>query len=241
MFCIAICDDEKIFREQMKEILLNYMEDRGVLYEVDIFESGEDFVNQGIEMSKYDIIFLDINMDQLDGIMTAKKIRENNKNMFIVFVTAFINYTLEGYKVEAFRYLLKDDANMIDSIYECLDSIHEKMNHTVSWVEFTFKEGWKKISLDRLLYIESNLHKLEFYVMGDCIQKYTLYGTLNKIEEKLEGNNFLRVHQSYLVNMRFIKSISRYKVVLGDKIELDIPRARYNDVKERFITYRGEV
>lgn len=241
MFCIAICDDEKIFREQMKEILLNYMKDRGVLYEIDTFDSGENFVGQGVEMAKYDIIFLDINMDKLDGIMTAKNIREHNKDMFIVFVTAFINYTLEGYKVEAFRYLLKDDANMVASIYECLDAIHEKKNHTVSWIEFTFKEGQKKISLDRLLYIESNLHKLQFYVMENCLQKYTLYGTLNKVEEMLEGNNFLRIHQSYLVNMRFIKNVSRYKVVLGYKIELDIPRARYNDIKEKFITYRGEL
>ena len=115
------------------------------------------------------------------------------------------------------------------------------MNYTVVWVEFAFKEGLRKISLNRLLYIESNLHRLEFYIMEDYLKKYTLQGTLNKLEAKLEGNNFLRVHQSYLVNMRFIKSISRYKVVLGNHIELDIPRARYKYVQEKFITYRGEV
>ena len=99
MFRIAICDDEKIFRDDLKEILIRYMTDRGIMLEIDTFSSGKEFVELGIEMVKYKIVFLDINMDELDGIMTAKKIRENSKDMFIVFVTAFVNYTIEGYLV----------------------------------------------------------------------------------------------------------------------------------------------
>lgn len=109
MFRIAICDDEKIFRDDLKEILIRYMTDRGIMLEIDTFSSGKEFVELGIEMVKYKIVFLDINMDELDGIMTAKKIRENSKDMFIVFVTAFVNYTIEGYKVDAVRYILKDN------------------------------------------------------------------------------------------------------------------------------------
>ena len=103
MFRIAICDDEKIFRADLKEILTRYMTDRGIMLEIDTFSSGKEFAELGIEMVKYKIVFLDINMDELDGIMTAKKIRENSKDMFIVFVTAFVNYTIEGYKVDAVR------------------------------------------------------------------------------------------------------------------------------------------
>ena len=83
MFRIAICDDEKIFRDDLKEILIRYMTDRGIMLEIDTFSSGKEFVELGIEMVKYKIVFLDINMDELDGIMTAKKIRENSKDMFI--------------------------------------------------------------------------------------------------------------------------------------------------------------
>lgn len=113
MFRIAICDDEKIFRDDLKEILIRYMTDRGIMLEIDTFSSGKEFVELGIEMVKYKIVFLDINMDELDGIMTAKKIRENSKDMFIVFVTAFVNYTIEGYKVDAVRYILKDNKNLV--------------------------------------------------------------------------------------------------------------------------------
>lgn len=102
------------------------MTDRGIMLEIDTFSSEKEFVELGIEMVKYKIVFLDINMDELDGIMTAKKIRENSKDMFIVFVTAFVNYTIEGYKVDAVRYILKDNKNLVASVYECMDAIHEK-------------------------------------------------------------------------------------------------------------------
>ena len=172
MFRIAICDDEKIFRDDLKEILIRYMTDRGIMLEIDTFSSGKEFVELGIEMVKYKIVFLDINMDELDGIMTAKKIRENSKDMFIVFVTAFVNYTIEGYKVDAVRYILKDNKNLFASVYECMDAIHEKMDYKITWAEFDFCEGTRKVSLNRILYIESKLHKLEFHVMEDCLQKY---------------------------------------------------------------------
>ena len=66
MFRIAICDDEKIFRDDLKEILIRYMTDRGIMLEIDTFSSGKEFVELGIEMVKYKIVFLDINMDELD-------------------------------------------------------------------------------------------------------------------------------------------------------------------------------
>ena len=89
-------------------------------------------------------------------------------------------------------------------------------------------EGTRKVSLNRILYIESKLHKLEFHVMEDCLQKYTLQGTLNEIDDKFAGNDFLRIHQSFLVNnLNSLKNISRYRVLLNNGILLDIARARY--------------
>ena len=126
-------------------------------------------------MVKYKIVFLDINMDELDGIMTAKKRSGKTARICLSFLfTAFVNYTIEGYKVDAVRYILKDNKNLVASVYECMDAIHEKMDYKVTWAEFDFCEGTRKVSLNRILYIESKLHKLEFHVMEDCLQKYTL-------------------------------------------------------------------
>lgn len=241
MFRIAICDDEIFFRKRIREILTDYMEKKDVLYEIDEFESGKDFVNLGIEVVKYKVIFLDINMDELDGIETAKKIREISDNIFIVFITAFITYTLEGYKVDAVRYILKNNVNLPELIFECMDAISRKMNYTVKKKSFNFNGGAKNVSLERLLYIESHLHKLEFYIMEDRLNKYSLYGVLNDIEKELEGCDFVRVHQSYLVNMKHIAKISRYEVLLSNSIKLEIPRARYKQVEEKYVAFKGEI
>lgn len=241
MLKIAVCDDDGYFRVQMKEILEQYLINRGIVFEIDLFTSGENFLNMGIEIINYKVVFLDINMDELDGIMTAKKIREVSKDIFIVFVTAFVNYTIEGYKVDAVRYILKNNRTLAETVYECMDAMREKMDYTVIFKSFDFIEGRKKISLERLLYIESRLHRLEFYIMQDKIEKYALYGKLDKIEAMLADHNFVRIHQSFLVNMKYIKKLSRYTVLLSNGVELCVPRARYKEVEKEIAAFRGEI
>lgn len=241
MFRIAICDDEPHFREQMKEMLMQYMQDSGVYYEIDIFQSGKELLELGIEINQYKVIFLDINMDEMDGIQTAKKIRERNTELFLVFVTAYVNYSLEGYKVDAIRYLLKNHANMQESITECMDAIYEKINYEVTWREFAFNEGKRKVSLDCLLYIESKLHKLEFHVMEEGMVVYNIYDTLNHMESYIASKNFVRLHQSFLVNMKYIKRICQYEAVLYNGKSFPIPKARYKNVWDIYVAYRGEM
>lgn len=241
MIRIAICDDEKTFRDSIKRYVENYLCEKEISYEIDTFISGKEFLELGIEMIRYNIIFLDIKMDEIDGIVTAKRIRENSSEAYIVFVTAYIDYSLEGYKVNAERYLLKNNVNFDDSIYECMDTILHKMNNVVSKKYFKFNEGEKEIPIDRILYIESKLHKLEFHIMAEQVVIYTLYGTLNNLEEEMSNFPFLRIHQSFLVNMKHIKCVACYKAILSNHQEIPIPKVRYRDVKDTFIAFKGEM
>lgn len=241
MFRIAICDDESLFAEELRELLSNYMVEKGLVFEIDIYGSGEALIELGIEIIKYTAVFLDINMEKVDGIRAAEKIREVSREVFIVFVTAFVNYSLEGYRLDVVRYLLKGNVDFPSMVDECVDALMDKLNYSVAKREFDFKEGTKEISLERLLYVESNLHKLEFHIMEDDLKIYTMYETLNALENKLATKDFVRVHQSYLVNIKYIKNVVRYKVILTNGIELAIPKVRYTYVKEQFILYQGEV
>lgn len=241
MFRIAICDDESFFAEELKELISGYMMEKGLVFEIDTYSSGEALVKLGIEVVRYTAVFLDINMEKIDGIKAAEKIREVSREVFIVFVTAYVNYSLEGYRLDAVRYLLKSNANFQSTVNECMNAIMEKLNYLVAKREFDFKEGTKEVSLERLLYIESNLHKLEFHIMEDDMKIYTMYETLNALEDRLAANDFVRIHQSYLVNIKYIKNVVRYKVVLTNGVELVIPKARYTYVKEQFVSYQGEV
>ena len=225
MFKIAVCDDEEIFRKNIYKIIMKYMDENDCPCEIDEFESGNEFINLGINMTKYDIVFLDINMDEIDGIETAQEIRKVSNDIFIVFVTAFISYAVEGYSVNAIRYILKNNENFAELIFECIDAISKKMNYSVKKKEFKFSEGVKNISLELLLYIESKLHKLNFHIMEDKLNTYSLYGKLDEFEKELEDKAFLRIHR-YLINMKHIVSIYRYKAVLNNGIKLKISKDR---------------
>lgn len=241
MFRFAICDDEYYFRQGFKEIISDYMMNKGLNFHIDTFASGEEFIALGIEMVKYTIVFLDVNMSKMDGVTTAKEIRMISKEIYIVFVTAYVDYTLEGYKVDAIRYLLKNSNNFKSTISECMDAVIDKINYSVIKKVFNFNESKKEISLDRLLYIESKLHKLEFHIMEQDMKVYTMYETLNGMEHELTGYNFIRIHQSFLVNLKYINAVHRYKTILNNGIELVIPKARYKQVKDSFIAYQGEI
>lgn len=239
MLKIAICDDEKYFQEQVKIYVEEYLSAKGILYEIKTFSSGLRFLNLGIELLQYSIIFLDIKMDDINGIEVAQQIRTYSSDIYIVFVTAFLNYSLDGYKVDATRYLLKGNDNFNESICECMDNIFYKMNYIVEKKEF-FKEG-KNIPIERIVYIESKLHKLEFHIMENDLHKYTLYATLNDLEKEIGKFHFLRIHQSFLVNLKHIKNVTGYKVVLSNNQQLIVPKARYKEVKNAFIAYKGEL
>lgn len=131
MISIAICDEEGIFGQDLKEFVSRYMKYKGILYQIDIFGKEDELISLGIEMIKYTIVFLVINLNEMNVVMTAKSIRNVSKDIFIVFVAECADYALEGYKVDAIRYLLKNDTDFQSTIDECLDAIIDEMNYKV--------------------------------------------------------------------------------------------------------------
>lgn len=245
MIHIAICDDEAGFLFLEQKLVSAYMKNHDYQYRVDTFSSGIDFLQSNEDIGNFDIIFLDINMDELDGIETAKKIRECGSRAYVVFVTAFITYALEGYKVDAIRFLLKDSDSLEPSIEECLDSIILKMNYKENRETFAFLEGEKTLSPDEIVYIESNLHKLTFYLAEETVKSYSMYEKLDTLDSRLCSYGFCRIHKSFLVNLKYVQEIERYSAKLTENIchtsHLSVSQSRYNNAKEQFIFYQGEV
>ena len=98
-----------------------------------------------------------------------------------------------------------------------------------------------ELAVDRIRYIESNMHKLIFNVLGKKQAQYRLYGKLDDIEPELLKYDFLRVHKSFLVNSKYIVEIVNYKAYLNDGVALPIPRERYQKVKERYYEIKGDM
>lgn len=247
MLQIAVCDDEQYYREKIQYLLKQYFEQKNLEYAIWLYSSGEEFLSQCENSVKYDIVFLDISMKKLDGIRTASQIRTYHSDTQLVFVTAFIDYALEGYKVNAVRYIMKDTLDT--AITECMDTILQKMQK--AQLSFSFLDGETTLYTDNILYVESQKHKLSFHYMRPNtmepapakpgIAVYQMYGKLDSIEKKLVSYGFLRTHKSYLVNMKHIRRLSNYTAFLDTDEELPIPRLKYQTVRELFAAYKGLV
>ena len=137
---IAICDDEKFYIEKVKSGLEKCLSQQKITeYHIDIYKSGEALCENPERLKEYQIVFLDVNMQQMSGLEAAQEIRSVNKEVFLVFVTAYINYAVEGYKVDAIRFLLKDALEA--ALPECVDTILERMQYQEQKERFLFADG----------------------------------------------------------------------------------------------------
>lgn len=238
---IAICDDEKFYIEKVKNGLEKCLSQQKITeYHIDIYKSGEALCENRERLKEYQIVFLDVNMQQMSGLEAAQEIRNVNKEVFLVFVTAYINYAVEGYKVDAIRFLLKDALEA--ALPECIDTILERMRYQEQKERFFFADGEREIPVHNICYIESEKHKLIFHIYEkDEIIDRILYGKLDELEKGLEEYGFIRIHKSYLVNVEKISLIRNYKVKLENGEELPVPREKFRQVKEKYLRMEARI
>lgn len=230
MYQLAICDDELCYQEQISVLLSSFMEQNyRDVYKLDIYDSGKAICSAIENGKQYDAVFLDIHMPHMNGIETANIIRNMVPDTIIVLVTACKDYVLEGYKVEAFRYLLKSE---LEEVFpECMSNILLKLAKR-NGKEFQFVEGNISLNVQNVIYVESSKHRVIFHTKLSKMPQLHMYEKLDTVEEKLLSKKFIRVHKSYLVNVKEIEAISNYKVVLKNGIQLPIPRDKYKMVKQ---------
>lgn len=243
MLYIAVCDDEDIFVKKIEVIIKEYLINQQIKYQIDCFGSGEDFLKLNEKMRKYNIVFMDINMKNIDGIEVAKIMRKFSSDIFLIFVTAFINYTLEGYKVEAIRYILKDSENLSENVKEALNTVLKKMDMKKKVLVYDFVNvGMKSVSLNQIIYIENELHKLNFHFLENGMEKvYGIYKKLDEIEQDFDSEILVRIHQSFLININYVTDIWRYCIKLKNGLEIPISKQRYKQAKTAFINQKGEI
>ena len=233
---IILCDDSEMDRKHLRNLLEEYKNKQEEKFNFIEFSSGQELCSAKEVLANCAIVFLDINMEKQDGLKTATQLKALYPEILIVLVTAYMGYALEGYKVKASRFLLKDDLE--HTLGECMDSLLDELHRKKRYVEFSFVEGERRLLVDDILYIETAKHKNIFYTKK---QTYTIYKKLDELERELEGAGFVLAHQSFLVNMRYIDKISSYVLRLITGKEISVPKARYQEVKRSFALYKGAV
>ncbi len=220
---IAVCDDSREDRDALLEAC-------GHAFEIREYGSGAELYADMGYVRECGIVFLDINMEGMDGLEAAGKIKAKCPKVHIVLVTAYVNYALDGYKVKASRFLLKDD--MEQTLPECVEDILREERV----VEFGFVEGNVRLRVDDIIYIETSRHKNVFYTAGET---YSIYKKMDELEEELSGMGFVRIHQSFLINMRYIGKLGSYVMVLTTGKEISVPKSRYPEVKRQYTLFKG--
>ncbi|MGL4911602.1 MAG: LytR/AlgR family response regulator transcription factor [Romboutsia sp.] len=220
MFYIVICEDDILQRELLAGYLARIFKYLELEYELIEFSSGEELLSNYPD--NIDILFLDIQMDKLTGMNTARKIREFDSNVEIVFTTAIIDYIHEGYEVRAYRYLLKPlDYNCIlKHTNTCINDLMDKKDTIV------IKDRLQTaiIQINDILYIEVLRKEITIYTKED---KYIFKISMKSVEGTLVKKRFFRCHKSYLINLRKVNSLrEKESVVIINNAE--IPVSRYN-------------
>ncbi len=227
---IAVCDDRENDRAALRALLEAYRQD----FEIREYGSGGELCGDMGFIRECGIIFLDINMDGMDGLEAAKQIKAECPKVHIVLVTAYVNYALDGYKVKASRFLLKDDLEQ--TLQECMDDILREIRQEERVVEFGFVEGNVRLKVDDIIYIETSRHKNVFYTKE---REFSIYRKMDDLEEDLKGMGFVRIHQSFLINMRYIGKLSSYVMILTTGKEISVPKSRYPEVKRQYTLFKG--
>lgn len=217
---IAICDDNEIQRQILAEMLKEYCFRIHQKVEIVEYSCGESLIADVEEKeSDVELIFLDIYMTGVNGIDTAKKLRELGCDTEIVFLTATADYALESYDVRAGGYLVKP-VNM--------SKLSVLLNH-IFWIglrkriEVKCGKQYRYPYVSEIMYMESSGHKV-FICLADGSQIKTIE-KISTLKERIDDNHFLQCHQSYLVNMNYIADIQK-EVILsnGKKIPISVRR-----------------
>ena len=231
MLKIAVCDDEKNICDYIEKRVTDYLAKIDENAEISVFYDSAPLLEACKKSNDFDIIFLDIKMKTINGVDCAKLLRENDVNSLIVFVTSSAEYVFSGYEVKAFRYILKTDlVNAFDRIFaECLTELKKNIDKV-----FPLKTTSvvKNIPLNDILYFESNKRVLIVHTKGE---DHSFYGKLDDIEEGLQNDNFIRIHQSFLVNAFKINSVSKTEVTLKNGDILPVSKSRATAVKEAYL------
>ncbi|GHU40042.1 DNA-binding response regulator [Clostridia bacterium] len=213
---IAICDDEQHCRESFRQILLACKE---MLPDLSIasFSSGDELISCYLKQEMFDVIFLDIEMPGLSGLETGHQIRKMDKNAIIVFLTSFEHYVFQTFEIETFDFLTKPV--QMDTAQSLIRRIATKYQHQHYFVHIKWQEQSHSLEVHEIAYVEGYDRHAIFHTnrtgTGNTFKKYECVGKLNDYEKKLNSYGFLRCHQGFLVNMRYITDIGSKQISIN--------------------------
>lgn len=235
---IAICDDNKIFIDRMREKIINISKEKKYQLEIFMYTDGNVLLNEICEgKENIDVLMLDIDMPQISGLQIANEIRKRKLNITLVFVSAHDEMVFEAIQYQPFRYMRKtlldeELPQVLEDVFELLNDFDDK--YTIIKTD----EGNKKIKNSEIMHIEVDKRKLKI-CMYDGRVMYVGKSFKSFLEE-MDDNNFIQIYSGCAVNIKYVSEFSKVDITLDNNEKLPVSRTRMSDVKKTLLKYWRE-
>lgn len=232
MLRIAVVDDEQEQRTLLENCLHRYEQENGVHFAISLFADAQEFLRQ--DPGGFDIVLLDIQMPGLDGMTVARQLREQNRQLVLIFITNMAQFAIEGYAVDAMDFILKPVSyyRLAASLTKARGRLQTEQG--IPLVLHT-KDGTYHLDSARIQYIEMLNHHTIFHTEDGI---FDTTGSLRKLEEQLSGQHFARCNNGYLINLRYVRGVEGSDVVVGEE-RLLISRTRRKAFLQQVSEYYG--
>jgi len=234
MMRFAICDDEPLMAREIAGRLAGYMEEKRVTsYCVSSFSNGRLLLDSGRD---FDLIFLDIQMEQPDGMETAKLLRRRGTHSLLVFVTVLKECVFDAFEVEAYDYLVKplDGGHFRRTMDRAVKALERRAAKSVMVRRGTSCEV---IPLDQIVYCEVQGRKVYLHLTGGTVIGH--YERLDEFQQRVDGR-FFRCHRSYLVNLEYVRGSHAGQVTLSQGEKIPVSRLREQELTQALLRHMKE-
>lgn len=232
---VLLCDDDKNFLQRLTDTVTKQPLPAGV--SVMITKNPHSTSLSDRDLSRYQIMFLDIDMAERSGMDIARRVRELNLDTIIIFVTNYPQFSLEGYEVRAFRYLLKQEMEQKLPVY-FRDALNE-ISRGDKGLRFSVKAESYYVPYSDIIYLGSDQRVISLYTVKPMQNGDHFYGKMEDLARELEPEGFLRIQKSYLVNMAHIKKLTYDHVILSNGKELSVTRKGYSQIKIQYLAWKN--
>ena len=225
---IAICDDFAADRKYISSLCERWSRHNCYRIQISEFTSAENFLFYYAEKKDFDILLLDIEMGAMDGVTMARKLRQDNQTVQIIFITGYADYISDGYEVDALHYLMKPIQE--EKLFAVLDRAVTKLIKNEKVLNIISQGEMIRLPICQINYAEVNSN----YITIHSQQTITLKMTLSELEKKLDSH-FFRAGRSALVNLKKISRVTKKEIYLQDGSIIPLPRGAYEKVNRAII------
>ena len=239
MINIYLCDDSEDVLQKGRKLIQNYSMQHGLNVTLSTFKRAEDMLFQMEDRRDIpDIIFLDIFMDKINGMETAKILRNEGYEGEIVFLTTSPDFVLEAFDVQSFHYLVKQDLSD-ERFEEVLSKVIEVVdNNKDNYFDCSMGAEVRKIPINDITHFEIYRRVMRVYYNED--EYFEFYETMDQLSKDLEPKGFARTHRAYLVNLRHIAVFKNDSLKLSNGSEVSIGKTYLSQLKKEFNNFVSE-